>query len=220
MRVISRILDNQYRQPSGLLGLWIGWRMARDHFPENLWTVGLMDVKPADRILEIGFGPGATIQLITQRNITGKVAGVDSSGAMLRAAARRNRTAIRRGQVDLRHGEAEILPFEDSEFNKVLSVHSVYFWPDPQKAIREIHRVLEPGGRVFLTILPSQYWNAGDPDEPVSLPASRPYAPGELADMLQAAGFDRVWFEDGADPDVLSKYCVIGERQDPSAGYT
>ena len=57
-RFYARFIDGQYRRPTGLLGRYVGDGMARDHQPENQWTVACLDPQPGDRILELGFGPG------------------------------------------------------------------------------------------------------------------------------------------------------------------
>jgi protein-L-isoaspartate O-methyltransferase len=59
--MFARYIAGQYRRPTGLIGRWIGQKMVEQHRAENLWTVALLDVQPADRILEIGFGGGFAI---------------------------------------------------------------------------------------------------------------------------------------------------------------
>src|SRR5258708_36329593 len=101
----QKYIDGQYRQPSGPVGRWIGNKMARQHRPENIWTVNLLDVQPADHILEIGFGPGIASQEIARRASSGFVAGIDFSRAMVTAAAHRNSEGVRTGKIDLRYGD-------------------------------------------------------------------------------------------------------------------
>src|SRR5664279_6062799 len=91
----QKYIDGQYRQPSGLVGRWIGSQMARQHRPENLWTVNLLDVQPTDHVLEIGFGPGIAVEEVARRASGGRVAGVDFSRAMVAAARKRNAAAAR-----------------------------------------------------------------------------------------------------------------------------
>ena len=71
----QRVMDEQYRRPSGLLGRWVGNKMARQHVPENQWTVGLLAAQPHDRILEVGFGPGLAIERLAQQVTDGQIAG-------------------------------------------------------------------------------------------------------------------------------------------------
>lgn len=74
------------------------------------WTISLLDIKPDDRLLEIGFGPGFAIELISKIASEGFIAGVDHSEVMVQQAEKRNARAIRDGKVVLRHGSVSHLP--------------------------------------------------------------------------------------------------------------
>src|SRR5688572_25002621 len=100
--MLQRIIDSQYRRPSGLLGRWIGRRMAQQHVPENMWTVSLLEAQPHDRILEIGFGPGLAVEELAPKVTEGLIAGIDFSRVMVAAANTRNAEAVRAGRVKLR----------------------------------------------------------------------------------------------------------------------
>ena len=111
-----------------------GYPHAIFYEPENMWSVSLLTIEPTDSVLEIGFGAGATIQKIAASANEGYVAGVDFSHTMVRVALKRNSKAVKAGRVKLKYGNATSLPFEEAVFDKVLSIHSLYFWPDPLKA--------------------------------------------------------------------------------------
>ena len=124
--------------------------MARETVTANETALELLDLDPADWVLEVGFGHGATIARAAAAVSRGFVAGVDPSGEMCRMAARRNRAAVATGRVELRHASADALPYADGTFDKVLSVHTLYFWPDVVPPLREVARVLKAGGRLVL----------------------------------------------------------------------
>ncbi len=211
-RFYARYIDGQFRRPSGLLGRRIGAGMARDHRPENLWTVDCLDPRPTDHILELGFGPGVAVELLGQRLTTGRVAGIDFSRTMVSAARRRNAAAVRAGRVDLRHGDAAQLPFPDASFDKVFSIHSLYFWPRPVAVLREAARVLKPRGRVGLTILPKEKWNPNDPEAPVGTPECQPYSVAEVMALLGEAGFVEPSVRADADARHASSCCVLAQK--------
>jgi ubiquinone/menaquinone biosynthesis C-methylase UbiE len=210
--MLGKMIDKQYGHPTGLLGLFIGNRMVQDHRPENLWTISVLQAQPADQILELGFGGGLAIQELAKVVTQGRVAGIDYSKMMVRAARWRNARLIKQGRVDLRWADASTLPFEDNTFDKAFSIHSIYFWPQPLKALAEILRVLKPGGLLVLTILPKEKWNINAPDLPVGTPDCRPYSANELIDMLSTVGFSATQVRSGIDPVHHSNFSVIGVK--------
>ena len=146
-----RGLFEQFGRPSGLLGHLAGYLMSRTD-ADDRWVVELLDVRPHDRVLEVGFGPGLAVALIAERATSGLVAGVDPSDVMVRQAARRNRAAIGQGRVELRPGTVSTLPYPDAHFTKACALHSLRFWPSAEDGLREMHRVLAPEGRVALAL--------------------------------------------------------------------
>lgn len=208
-KLLSKFTDigQHYRRPSGFMGQIIGNSMAQQHVPENDWTVSLLDVQPTDAILEVGFGPGIAIERVAALATEGQVTGIDFSRAMVIAASKRNRQAIKAGCVDLHYGDAENLPFVSQSFDKVFSIHSLYFWPDTQRALQEIHRVLKPGGTLALTILPKEKW----PNEGADASLCTVYSAGELAQLLTASGFVRISINRPLDTMPVREVCVIGE---------
>src|SRR5574341_1153205 len=205
--MLAKLLDAQYRRPSGFLGRWIGRQMLDQHRPENLWTVSLLAVQPTNHLLEIGFGPGLAIAEVAQRASQGRVAGVDFSPTMVGMARRRNAAAIRAGRVDLRCADVAALPFEDAHFDKAYSIHSIYFCPRPGDALREIQRVLKPGGLLVLTILPKDRWPGGG----TGAPDCRPYSGEELQRIMAEAGFAETWIRAGESSACPSNYSILGD---------
>lgn len=206
--MLSKILDKQYRRPSGLLGRIIGDRMVRDHQPENLWTISVLQPQPTDAILEVGFGAGFAIQELSKT--VAYIAGVDFSKTMVRAASRRNKLSISKGKVTLKFGDSANLPFENEFFDKTFSIHSIYFWPDPMQALKEMGRVLKPTGKIVLTVLPKYRWNEHNPDMPIGTSECKPYSGEELEQMLGIAGFSQIKIVADTNPHHRSNFCVVG----------
>jgi SAM-dependent methyltransferase len=147
----SAYLDQQHRYPSGLIGWLIGERMYRQHAPETEWSVDLLHLPPTDRVLEIGFGVGRGLALTLQQAIQGRITGIDLSATMIQAAMRRNRAALAHGQLGLLRGDIAHLPFGNQQFDKILSIHTYYFWPDPGAICQQLIELLAQGGRLVST---------------------------------------------------------------------
>jgi SAM-dependent methyltransferase len=123
----------QFGRPSGLPGRAAGLLMAHrsSNRRRNTWAVSLLDVRPDDRVLEIGFGPGLAIRELSRIAHAGYVCGIDHSELMLRQATRRNADGIARGVVDLRLGSVDALPAFDRPFDKILAVNACMPWNEP-----------------------------------------------------------------------------------------
>jgi ubiquinone/menaquinone biosynthesis C-methylase UbiE len=88
---------------------------------------------------------------------------------------------IQPGRIDLRFGNAAHLPFAGERFDKAYSVHSIYFWPQPEAALQEIRRVLKPNGICLITFLPRQRMQEDFPDSPTDAPDFWQYSGEQLA---------------------------------------
>lgn len=177
--------DAMFAHPRGLAGRLGGLIMARLSGARNAWIISLLDVQPEDRVLEVGSGPGAAIQVLADLARNGTVVGIDSSPLMLRQATRRNVRAVRAGRVQLRQGSALALPFEDASFDKALTINSVQIWPDSFAGIKEMQRVLKPGGLINVALQP--VWAKAD--------AEVRSIGDDLVELLQRAGFQQTRLE-------------------------
>jgi ubiquinone/menaquinone biosynthesis C-methylase UbiE len=208
-RVLGRVIQwwgprgglAQFHRPTGALGHLAGWIMSRrsSNVARNRWAVQLLDVQPADRVIELGCGPGVAIAALASRATSGLVVGVDHSPVMIRQARQRNSAAIRAGKVRLIETPIESLSIADGPFDVALAVNTVGMWPEPTARLREIARLLRPGGRIALV---SQPRCAG------ATAATSAAAANELVGLLTGAGFERLRTEVlDLDPPAA---CVIG----------
>lgn len=184
-------IARQSRCPSGPLGWLIGRIMEGETAPENDIVVERLALRPEDVVLEVGFGPGRTLERIAARVTAGRVAGVDPSGDMLATATRRCGRFIEGDRVDLRLGTVERLPFPDATFDKALSVHTLYFWERPEAAVEELRRVLKRDGLLVLCFRDKADPQVGDFPSTVY----RFQTAGEVRDLLSAGGFGDVAVE-------------------------
>jgi ubiquinone/menaquinone biosynthesis C-methylase UbiE len=116
-------------------------------------TVARLGLRPADRLLDVGCGTGALLQHLAQQHPATQLSGVDPVPEMLANARRRLPP-----DVELREGWAERLPFADQEFDVVVSCNVLHYVREPVAALREMGRVLAPGGRLVITDWCDDYW--------------------------------------------------------------
>jgi ubiquinone/menaquinone biosynthesis C-methylase UbiE len=169
---------SQFGAPKGPGGWLAAHLVARLTADANRWMIDCLDVGPGDRVLDVGCGPGLAVAYAAASD--SRAVGVDASPTMVRHAGRRNRAAIRQGRVEIRRADATRLPFPDAAFNKVGSLNSLQFWPAPELGLAELHRVLEPGGRVAVVLMARS-------DEPAGV-ATPPWVE-QLRAQMEAAAF-------------------------------
>ena len=110
-------------------------------------TIERMDIQDRDRILEVGCGEGWAARLLARLMPEGLVVGLDVSDEMIHNA--RFKSAHLENLMFL-HGEAKEIPWQSGFFTKVLCVESFYYFENPEQALREIFRVMSPGGSVWI----------------------------------------------------------------------
>lgn len=142
----------QSMQPHGFRGRVFAWLMDRFNARAQDFALHRLDVQPADRILEIGFGTGRLVRKLARKAREGFVAGVDPSQLMLQTAEKRTRRFRKKGRVELVLGDASSLPWPDAHFDKAAALHCFQFWGDPAHDLAEVRRVLKPGG-LFVLVL-------------------------------------------------------------------
>jgi ubiquinone/menaquinone biosynthesis C-methylase UbiE len=130
----------------GPAGRVAGAVMARINQDMERAAVDELRLEHGAEALVVGFGPGVGIAALLERFPDVRVRGVDPSATMVEQAGRRNRSAVRDGIVDLVQTGAECLPFADDVFAASVAVNSMQLWDPLEDAVREISRVLRPGG--------------------------------------------------------------------------
>ena len=123
--------------------------MEKDHLPITLPVIAKMPVAPTDNILDVGCGSGWLARLLSEQVPEGRVVGMDVSDEMIRLA---RRGSAQHDNILYVVGEAAEIPWEPNFFQHAISVESAYYWPDPAAGVREIHRVLSPGGAAWILI--------------------------------------------------------------------
>ncbi|MBO0877056.1 MAG: methyltransferase domain-containing protein [Pseudonocardia sp.] len=211
-RAVIAALVGQFHHPRGIAGEIAGWVMAHraSNRRRNEWVASLLDVRPTDRILEVGFGPGLAVGELSRRvGESGHVHGIDHSEVMLRRAARHNAAAIRAGRVTLVRAAVDRLPPDlGGPFDAIFAVNSLGLWPAPGQRLAELRRRLAPGGRIAI---------ASQPRCPGATASTSRRAAVEIEDLLRGAGFAQPRTETlDLDPPVVCVLAVNPGREHPA----
>jgi ubiquinone/menaquinone biosynthesis C-methylase UbiE len=148
--VLIGFMIRQCRRPFGWLGRSTARSMNARHSSVTDWGLSHITIGESSTILDVGCGGGRTIEKMAAIASQGKVFGVDYSPASLEVARAVNATLIAASRVDIREASVSALPFSDATFDLVTAVETHYYWPNPAADVREIVRVLKPGGRVLV----------------------------------------------------------------------
>jgi ubiquinone/menaquinone biosynthesis C-methylase UbiE len=108
------------------------------------------EMRGVRRALDVGCGPGQFTVLTAEALPDCEVWGIDLAPTMIELARRHASESSAAGRLHFEVADVERLPFPDGHFDAVVSSGSIKHWPDPTAGLREIHRVLAPGGRAFI----------------------------------------------------------------------
>src|SRR6201987_3111952 len=131
-----------------------GEKMEQHHLDITEKTIRQMNLRPGERVLDLGCGSGWATRLLARLvgdgpEGFGKVGGLDVSDEMVRQSRESSKDF---DNILYVWGSAQQIPWEENFFDKVLSVESFYYYPDQDRALMELFRVMAPRGRLFILI--------------------------------------------------------------------
>jgi len=150
-------LASQLRCPSGEQASEIALGMNQANASLNKKCIKLLSPTNNESVLEIGPGNGAFVQDIINEaeGITYK--GLDWSDEMVSQAEQLNKILVALRCAQFQQGNSNLLPFENASFDKVLTIHTLYFWDKPKEHLAEIRRVIKPSGTVCIAFGNSEF---------------------------------------------------------------
>lgn len=174
-------LARQLRRPSGWFGRRVMASFLNDGNRDLLDScVDAVAARPGERVVDVGFGGGYALDRLAPLVRPERAVGVEVSDAMI--AVVRERAG---GSHDLHRADAAALPFPDGSFDAVLCVNTIYFWPEPDRVLREMHRVLRPGGRLVLGYRAGALFRLN----PLTWLGFRVHGDRAVARLVEGAGF-------------------------------
>ena len=198
------------RKPEGTEGEEMLERMNQSHYEVTGWALSYWEIQEDDRVLDIGCGGGATLHRMAEKVTSGHVTGVDYSDISVETSRRNNEKNIRSGKMDVLEGSVENLPFADDSFDKIITVESFYFWPDPQENLKEVRRVLKEGG-TFLLVADTYNKEGLDPKTLENICRFHLFTPTaeEFRKLFEKAGFTGIQIHVKEGTDWI---CVEGKK--------
>ncbi len=201
-------LAMQVKKPSRFVGRVFTRLMNSSHSALTDWALSHLSVDKDAKVLDVGCGGGRTIEKLAHS--ADSVYGIDYAAGSVAGSRAHNRSLIAEGRVHVERASVSQLPFADNFFDIVTAIETQYYWPDLGHDMREVLRVLKPGGR--LMIVAESYkgarndWLVGSVMKAIG---SNRLSVEEERTLFQAAGFTSVEvFEE------LSKgwLCAIGQK--------
>ena len=175
--------------PSGLIGRVGARLMASGTESYSRAMAAELDLGPDDELLDVGCGAGGL--LAEHAAHVRYVAGLDASEIQIGMARRRLADRIVAGTAEVVLGDAADLPWEDDRFSVVASLEALKHVPDPEGTLREMHRVLSPGGRAVVTMGEhyKSLWGGTDASGTRDAWGIRSWSDADAARLVEQAGF-------------------------------
>ena len=196
--------------PTGEAGKQMLERMNRSHYEVTGWALGFFNVKENDSVLDVGCGGGMTLKRLVELSPKGKLFGIDHSPIAVEESIKLNKSFIDSGKMEIAEASVESLPFKNNSFDKIITVESFYFWPNPVENLKEVLRVLKAGGRFMLVA--DIYGKEGLSEETLNnIKIFNLLNPtkSEFREMFEKAGFVNIDIYNKADTDWIA---VIGKK--------
>jgi ubiquinone/menaquinone biosynthesis C-methylase UbiE len=175
--------------PRGLAGRITVIFMNIGHKSIYISVAKVLQLQQDDDLLEVACGNGYFLKKYASH--VHSVAGLDLSELVVKMAKKKHRGRIKAGTAEFVHGDASQLPWEDSRFSVATSMGSFTSFPKPLESLKEIYRVLRPGGRVIVSI----EWNAEDGldhTKEVEDYGMRMWTEDDIRATLKEAGFSEI----------------------------
>jgi ubiquinone/menaquinone biosynthesis C-methylase UbiE len=141
-------VGRQVKKPTRFVGRLFAGMMNRSHSALTDWALLHMKVDKGAIVLDVGCGGGRTIEKLAE--LATSVYGVDYAAGSVAASQFHNKRLIAEGRVQIECASVSQLPFSGDFFDLVTAIETQYYWPNVENDMREILRVLKPGGRLLV----------------------------------------------------------------------
>ena len=181
-------IASQLRHPEGQTGVQMGIHMNKGNKHICMNTYLQLMPGPGSRVLEIGMGNGYFVKDLLDMADDIHYTGIDYSSTMVEAAREMNKDFIDTGQARFEQASITNIPFRNETFDYASTTNTIYFWPDPELNIRELARVMKPGGKLVVAYRSREFLN----QIALTQYGFSKFATDEVEELLMIAGFRKV----------------------------
>lgn len=197
----SDYLASQCGEPRGAVGKIMTRAMNRVNRNMYNGIVNALQLSEDKKVLDIGFGNGYLESFIYSKAAC-SIYGIDISEDMVEAASEKNRAGIENGDIHLSAGDCCDLQFDNSTFDIVTTMNTIYFWNDTIQGMREIYRVLKDNGVFYNAVLTKE----GLDKAFYTKNGFKKFEQKEYSDMGQQVGFKKISYKKLGKYGLLIKY--------------
>lgn len=178
-------IAKQLSCPEGEHGIKTGEMMHAGNLGMTSSAIDALKLQNNNTILEIGHGNGGHIAQLLSKAENLKYYGADISDTIIAVAEKINHDFVDKGIVYFELTDGATLPFENNQFDKIFTVNTIYFWPNPGKYVNEIKRVLKPNGILALCFADKTFMQ----NLPFTAYGFTLYEIEKVLELLESAGF-------------------------------
>jgi ubiquinone/menaquinone biosynthesis C-methylase UbiE len=206
---LKQFFASQLRAPHGWFGSHITANLLNRHNKKIIdSTLALLKVAPQHHVLEIGFGGGYSLQQLTHGYRASAVTAIDISPEMVHKAQSNFSREIKQGRLRVQIGDVSRMPFAASVFDRAFTINTIYFWPDPAKALAEIRRVLKEGALLAISIRSREKMQKRE----FTKYNFQLYAPQDVHRIVEHAGFRNVHIDHQDAHKAVDQAIILGTR--------
>ncbi|MBC9794461.1 class I SAM-dependent methyltransferase [Sinomicrobium weinanense] len=205
-------LAEQLKCPKGTKGIGIANNMFDTNRDMILKTIELLEIRPCDDILEIGFGNARHLHELFRKHSLISYSGIDISELMVMQAMTNNAALMEKNDIVFQKTDGLYIPFDPRSFDGVFTVNTLYFWTNPRQQLREIHRVLLDQGRLCMGIVTKKSMEK----LPFAGKGFCLYTPHELHRLLEDTGFKvqksitaKEHVKSNSGEHITREYCIV-----------
>ena len=147
---LSSYFIKQSAKPKGNIGKIMLKIMNHAHVNIFKWGLENINVNEKDKLLDLGFGGGMVLKLLSKKYTNIELFGIDFSEEALKTGTKNNKRDIKNGKIKLLQADIGKIPFSENYFDIITAFQTHYHWQDLDKKVNEIYRVLDRNGQFII----------------------------------------------------------------------